>query len=157
MKQTAFKPIFISLLFILLPLCVSAQSLKYKVSLDVQITDQSSKDTIESYLARELRSLGDVEVVSDGTFTISVLAIKTFSQTGAFIGYALSTVITRKEFCGHPSLNYKCDAVLTHSINLVNPDGLRSVCEQIIVKFDTKVLKTERQLDELIKKIEKLQ
>jgi hypothetical protein len=134
-------------------------SVKVKVSLS---SDDSIMTSVSSYLNRELRSLGDVELVdNDPEWVIFVLALEIKREARRTNGVALSTVFIRSfnnKVLG-PLVEPKFkDAVLdltsnlsyynntNHSLNVGATEDLQEMCKEIIAKFDMKCLEESRKI-----------
>ena len=152
-------------LLILLPLISQSQS-KPRFSVRLKISAQGDmKSEIESYISRELRSLGDVYLVdNDEAYRIGIIAFELINTGGRKDGYAVTALITS---------TFPTDLLATVlSSHGVSKDGvktwrdiadeherverfildtcgrsdLRKVCEQIVIDFDTKILEPIRKL-----------
>jgi hypothetical protein len=138
----------------------------FKISLSVSATSPLKED-IESIMSRELRLLGDVEIVTDyPEWEIEVVGIDVLNNSGELVGVAASTCIlwVFDNSLWTPAIReyYKDQAVdlsstyeiLTENLYAVDahwlriagtgPDELRNMCRQIIDDFDTKQLQPSR-------------
>jgi hypothetical protein len=88
-----------------------------------------------SYLARELRSLGDVEIVDKGDFTLNVHVVKIVSKE-MLMGYAVSSQFLENGSCQGKAYANR----ISGGLNTVEPEGLRKFSEIIITTFDTQIL-----------------
>jgi len=130
---------------------------------------------IESYLKRELRSLGDVTVKDSAIYRLSLVVIEpTFTSTGHKTGdIIISSVFTKLyfvekilEYYAPLTFELKRDEIsdkiienilvkdappiayadyINNYVTFDKTDNLRKICEGIIAKFDTDVLEKERQ------------
>lgn len=84
-----------------LPKQTAKQVKKFKVSIEIQYTDSKTiKSQLESYIKRELRSLGDVEIVDreKAKYEIVLVAIPhVYEATGKKTGYMSLTVMILSE------------------------------------------------------------
>lgn len=165
--------IFIAIFFTGQPIKSQVAPNKFKVSVVVTCDDNITKGKIESFIKRELRSLGDVTInnytpdyfifltvleptyVSTGTKTgniiVSSVCIKNYSLFKS-IDYYLPNVNVVKEHFGEiidKSQNINAPPIFyKHYINnLVNFDrtqNLQNICEGIVANFDTGALEPER-------------
>ena len=71
-----------------------------KVKLSVSASDNDIKNVVSSYLARELRELKDVDLVSDDEeFALNAIILKNQTKGGVEHGYSISVVLTEKMSC----------------------------------------------------------
>jgi len=88
--------ILIIVFLILCPSLVLAEEKpipNFKVSIQIDINDDDTNQTIVSYISRELRSLGDVTIVDTGEdclLQVVVIEIENKASTDAKLGFALS-------------------------------------------------------------------
>jgi hypothetical protein len=140
-------------LLILLPVFGHAQQkFSAKVRVYVQLSESSTmQDVISSYITRNIRSLRDVEVVSDGEDYAIEAVVVPITAGGRINGYAISVnyfktakcTYNDKYFDGSPLIE-KCDSLIWNSAVVSSPDALRENAEIIVAKFDTKVLEYYR-------------
>jgi hypothetical protein len=83
------KLTFIILLFVACSVSALSQTKKFRVNIQTTANEKQVENDALSYLSRELRSLGDVEIVNEGELTISVTVFKIVGNQG-FIGYVIS-------------------------------------------------------------------
>jgi hypothetical protein len=131
----------------------------FSAKVSVSVTAQDNiKGLIESYIGRELRSLGDIVVSDDNPrWIISILAIEQASRSGQKLGVVMSTAITesfdnglildkvsadRKEIVSF--LTTGLCHVSGHWINTGATDELRLLCDQTVAQFDSSVIKPAR-------------
>ena len=143
-----------------------------KLSVEVRVVsdDENTKPLIESYLKRELRSLQDVEIVDTGNrFLIVIVAFEPeYKVSGNKTGYMAAAY--RFSRTAHPD-NYPhlrdyyfknfekipqeveddlwrlrtfSESIYTMGVRFFDTDGLKRECEELVAKFDTKVLELER-------------
>lgn len=132
--------------------------------------DANIKGTVSSYFHRELRSLGDVEIVDkDPEWTLDVLAMELKLTGGATTGVAISTVISRAFVNDGLSMmlqpkfkeyGLEMTSGLTlppaHWLNVAGRDDAQKLSRTIVADFDTLHLeetrKVWRNVREVIKK-----
>jgi len=109
----------------------------FKVRLSIS-ADEDIKQKAESYLSRELRSLGDVTIVDSGDeYKICIIVLQHESESGTLLGYSISVVFGELD-------NYLY-YLIDHRLYTGGPERLRSRCEDIILDFDNKYLKEKRK------------
>ncbi|MBW8041535.1 MAG: hypothetical protein FVQ85_16280 [Planctomycetes bacterium] len=166
------------LLTILLLIFVSAneyagkekQNPTYQVEVEVSYDDDFVKNQINSYIKRELRKLGDVEVLKPSNrYVIHLSVLKAKNMTGYVTGYSISFVFTEKvshwEFIldavektiskDAKSFVSRKQFYLTNSIILGSIQGLEEMCKNIVVAFDTTVVEPERVSTQKLKELKK--
>ena len=86
---------------LMIPIALAPQTKpSFSVRVTVSCDDLSTESGIKSYVKRELRSLGDVEVVEEEyAFTIHIVALKDHTTSGRHNGYAMSYVFTNRVLC----------------------------------------------------------
>ena len=68
----------------------------FSVGVSVSSSDAATKTSIESYVKRELRSLGDVKIEEDSHWKIHIVAMKVKTKTsGRHNGYSMAAAITK--------------------------------------------------------------
>lgn len=154
----------LTLLLLLLPLLAIENTLtpsdtKQKMRVKVEVTSKYMEDTIKSFLHRELRSLGDVEIFYGDVdifdtdrmpdYTIHIVHIKTSTVNGTFNGHALSVVTTS----AIAPYSYALDLYRGHKLYVMDTEGLRNTCEQIVTWFDSSDLESSRKMDQVIKNV----
>jgi len=122
--------------------------------------NENIKAEIESYISRELRSLGDIIVTDDEPrWILDILAIES-KKTGDYTtGIVLSIVIlepyNNKFLIEQVNPKYKADALLetmglseytAHSVRTGPTDSLRNICNEVVADFDSKHLKQAREM-----------
>jgi len=135
------------------------QTFSGRVQVLVSASD-SIKGKIESYLSRELRSLGDIVVTDDNPrWILSVVALEAESKGGFKTGVDLSVVILESfnnQYVVNvtPEKSKKLVSVMTsslysytgHWLRVGAPEDLRSMCNGIIADFDSSELKKARDI-----------
>ena len=97
---------------------------------------------IRSYLARELRSLGDVEIVeAGGDFDLQIILLKTETKGGTFTGYTVSMSVTEFVICA----GKVHELFVTAFLHTAGKDDLRKLCEGLITSFDSTVMEKRRK------------
>jgi len=162
--KTKFLIICIASILLCIPRVVSAQKnqlppFSARVSVSVS-ADENIKGLIESYIGRELRSLGDVVVTDEKPeWIINIVALELENRAGTKTGLALSIVIlepfNRILVQGMLQRKYKEPALLLmknlveyngHWLRVGSNDDLRQICSSIVADFDTQYLKARREL-----------
>lgn len=144
------KNLFLIVLILFCSISAFSQARKIYVEVSVQVKDTKLRDTIESYITRELRTLGDVEVDSPGFFKIEVLALENRTST-ELLGYTMSVVISHFSTCTSRKTNSKgkletwtCYVQKFHFLRVGSTDDFRKMCEDVVTDFDTRALKPMR-------------
>jgi hypothetical protein len=139
----------------------------------VYLTVSASPDlqsTLESFLRRELRGLRDVELVSTNVgFNLSFIAFTLKNQGGVETGYTLSKLITYRSSpeerglllaaCGVTNAEFLVQymeqlvSIEDHALFVRPKDGLKSLTEEIVADFDTKVLERLRNFSRELRKV----
>ena len=134
---------------------------KLRVSARVSGKNLSLTTEVESYLKRELRSLGDVEIVDFGIYELYVMIMESkYKSSGTKTGEISYSYVGVKRF--NP-FNLKAklprehfDTVFDATSNLyylpdlhgmgidANRDELKQLCQSIVAKFDTLLLEPDR-------------
>ena len=145
---------------------------KFRVKVFVS-ADENIEGKIKSYINRELRSLGDVELVDDDSeFELEIVAIEQMTESGNKVGIVLSTVISTKYDNWYlltlvpASKKEELDKQTAnlyffpdHWVKTGPTRSLRKLCNEIVADFDTKHLenirKLERQYLDIIEKNKK--
>ena len=145
-------------------------SYETKVRVLVSCDDEETKRSINSYVKRELRSLGGVKIVEQGEeWRISIITIRTKSKSGKFRGYAMGYTFIEitdrymsesaiKTLIEHSDVFHKdnigdidmwlqvpIQKYITSGLYLDDTDSLRSMCEDLVVYFDTDILEPAKQ------------
>ena len=136
----------------------------FRVGAGVSSSDASTKTLAQSYIKRELRSLGDVEVVefANSDWQIDITVLKARSMSGVHQGYCMGVIYTRR----YEVPDYILDSMLKPSVSaerrklwfrpveelvggtllVGGMDNLKSMCESAVADFDTKVLDPMRNI-----------
>lgn len=155
----------LSFLFVLVVYNVSAiaadnspQRFTSRVKITVGSSDKI-KDSVRSYLNRELRSLNDVELVdTDPEWEIDVIAMELKTTSGRTPGVVLSIVIglyyDKAEMANIIKPLY-ADSFLQkpnglqvaywHLLQVDSADNLQKMCKEFIATFDSQYLETGRK------------
>ncbi len=143
---------------------------KYSTTVELRITadDEKIKNEVYSYISREVRSLGDVRETNDndGDWLIWIIAHKVHLATGEYVGFALSTVISRRCYMAEVfALLKKLDALSKkeksywppnyalsglywlrhHKIVIGSQSNLQELCQKTIIDFDAEHLRPDRE------------
>ena len=145
-------------------------SYETEVRVSVTCSDEHTKQSINSYVKRELRSLGGVKIVEqDEQWGIHIIAIKGKSKSGRHLHYAMGYTFTER------TSKYISESVIRTFIELTDifhkdniddldkwlespikryissalqvggTDSLRELCEDLVVDFDTAILEPAKQ------------
>lgn len=148
--------LLVLLLMIGAPVTLS-QKVMFRVAVEITAKDDNVKSLIESYIKRELRSLGDVEVVKkDPHLRIEMVCIKHKSKDGDHLGYAFATAFTRKHSTEEwlkTDISEGLKALLTPVYVLENlylkvggRESIKSSCQEIVADLDTEHIERLRSL-----------
>jgi len=121
---------------------VDADKIKdFAVGVDIStVGDEALKNIISSYVQRELRSLGDVEVNDDDSkFRIVIIADTVKMDSGNVTGYAFAVAFIKGSYSYHGLFE---DMYLMACGN--SDRGIRAKCSEIVTLFDTKILENYR-------------
>ena len=134
---------------------------KFKVSVFVDCDDNLLKNEMESYIKRELRTFGDVELAKVGDYMLSVnVMVGKYERSGTKTGYVFCSWLGEKLF-NPRSLQSHCSASVldvpnvyaltyafprynTISINVPRAE-VKQLCQRGVAGFDTRVLEPDRQ------------
>lgn len=126
---------------------------------------EGDEDLVESYLRREIRSLGDVNIVSDVNdvsvmgFELRVVAMRLNNLNGLHTGYVLSFVhLLHRRDQIEPIPNATQDfkdvwydtemgfdeSFQGHGVQIVGADDLQEGCARVVAAFDTDLLEIHR-------------
>ena len=154
---------------------IDAQPFKAKVRVFVSCDDEPAKQSLNSYVKRELRSLGDVEIVEqEEEWTIYIVVIKEHSKSGTHLGYVVGYTFTEMtpkyilasmidSFLENPDLykHYKDNKdewqtgpirkYVTSGVLSYGREGLKRIGESLVVHFDSDCLEPARQSDQASK------
>ena len=147
--------------FLLSSVICPAQDLKFTARVQIDVSgNENIKGLVGSYLNRELRSLGDVELVEkDPDFFIAVGVLEIKPTGGRTSGFSLSTVVLHR-FDNRIISSYFKDGykeagmALTSYlyrfpnmwVDIAPRDSLQEICKGIIANFDTQDLEPIRKL-----------
>lgn len=132
--------------------------------------DDALASEVRSYLSRGLRSLGDVEIVSDSEafYRLGIILLPLTGRDGVKTGYVVSVIVVqptgydalRPLFKGATSEDAlkALDAVLKESVNVVDhfvqvggSDDVEKICKTVVATFDGDVLESERKINQQMK------
>lgn len=147
-------------LLIALPVVTLAQSERtFRVVCTVQCDEEFLRKQIESYFARELRELSDVEVVDSLQVDYELRTVVLKDLDPHVDSIVLSTIAVNYPdpsfFCDHvpESMKKGCqhilehyETVLLHIASVTNSERLKNTCQSIVAAFDTDVLNTDREV-----------
>ena len=127
---------------------IIAQAPQYTVKLEVFLdADNSSQveQRLQSFLKRELRTLGDVKLVdSNELLCLRVSGMEVRSELNVVYGYALSVLSLYNAYCDNVT-----QRVLFGSTLFLSPKhGLKSTSEDIIAWFDQNSIEIFRNLED---------
>lgn len=111
-------------------ICVADPQIRFKIN--VKLDDDDAKAAY-SYLTREARALGDVQIVdSDPDIILDVLTLT--ARSGArSLGYVVGAVLMYPDVL-HSEKNIE----LTHFLRIAgNSDGFKETCQTLISEIDT--------------------
>lgn len=114
------------------------------VKLSVQSPDPTLKTLLLNKLSAEFNQLKDVELTDKlNIYELEVVAMEIKTSTGIFIGYALSTTITRTELCKSflsDEETYKPIGILeTHTITLTDKTRMQKDLNEIVSYLNAKL------------------
>ena len=137
---------------------LAQQKFSANAILEVRYDNQMVRSEMYSYIARELRSLGDVAMVTKkepGTFTLSVMMVPT-KMGDQLAGYAVSVTITRFMRCNTMYKNPDNTIMVASYDNWDNsfifvggPDDLKSIGQKIVAAFDSNSIEPQRDVFKL--------
>lgn len=117
--------------------------LKFRIHVSVTCDNEHTKSLIQSYTKRELRSLGDVIVVSfdDAYYILNIVAVEPhYEATGRKTGaIATGSMLLRKT----PDKNYYYPDLWVHTYRTVN---LEELCKSRVAQIDTQFFEPIREL-----------
>jgi hypothetical protein len=135
---------------------------RQRIAVSVTCNDGALRSEITSFISRELRGLGDVDITDDNpSFKISVVAMSVKMQNGYDAGYAFSVIITSPlgdwSWALSDKLNSQAKASIAQlfqghesleddELVVGNNDDLRQNLTEIIAKFDANSLEPRRKL-----------
>ena len=115
------------------------------VKLDIQSIDPP-KSLVTSYIARELRSLGDVTIVGadePSDYRIAIIVVSA-EQNGSTVGYSVTWLTSRPAALGAGEL-VRGVHIEKFGVRLGPTDKLQSYCSEIVAEFDSKTLERDRK------------
>ncbi len=148
--------------------------LHYRVQLKVSGSENDLAE-ITSFMTRELRRIGDVEVVeNDPLFVISVIALSTSNRAGAPTGYTLSVVVempvryhqVRGNIAKAVDENQmkffdvyfnNTTRLLSHLVQVGGSDRLETLCKKIIASIDGSDFENHRKFVQQFREFQKNQ
>jgi hypothetical protein len=171
--QTTLSRILTALLLLS---CAAVSHAEQGFRTDVRLVvgkDDKIGGEVKSYVARELRGLGDVNVVDDGgEWWISTVTLTSVPKKGNGSGYVLSVVIYQQPrmegfFDAHLDNDRSKSMARDLISGLVIPKGhwlfscapgdLRKTCAEIVTEFDTRCVTPARQAyEKTMKLLEKI-
>ena len=117
---------------------------KIKVFVSVDCKDENTKNLMQSWIKRELRSLGDVviETGNDASYILKVLAIESEWQGAGKTGN-MAVAVNFLQVCRapHPITCFFEPKLLVFSFGT---EDLERMCKVIVAEFDTQTLDPER-------------
>jgi hypothetical protein len=146
-----------------------------KVRVTVSAPDSMKAEAL-SFLTRELRALGDVEIVDTlPDYQIAVVALELSSRASTVTtGYAVSAIVGSpvkltmlKNYLGDDDANrlFKvtggCQQIYGHYLRITSPDRLAKLCESLIAEIDGDTFeglrKSVRKFEEEVERLKKEQ
>lgn len=140
---------------------------RHRVALHVSCENDALRSQITSFLSRELRSLGDVDITDqDPSFKILIVAIAARLKGGYEVGYAFSVIITSplgdwswalsKELTPEGKMAIskilgEHESLEDHQLLVGGFSDLRQSLTEIIASFDAKKLEPRRRLWQQLK------
>lgn len=137
----------------------------------VSCENASVSDLAKSYLKRELRSLGDVEVRdSIAPWVVQAIIVETKTEGGAVLGYSMGISLQRslnvdmlslflsgcegasEEISRYSQLMGQIWEISAFWVFVGDRDDLQNLCKKAIALFDTQQLEPERVLYHGLKK-----
>lgn len=128
------------------------------VSISVNANNTEIKSTIKSYIGRELRTLGDVEIVDQKwDYELRIIALNLGKKSSDSLGYALSIVVVSRNNEAilrliQPSvpeniMKFYSDLPSFETASLVagSTEKLKELCEELVTDFDKDVLERDRK------------
>jgi hypothetical protein len=137
---------------------------------------ENIRGVVTSYLSRELRALGDIDIVEDDPwFILSVIAVATSNRAGNPTGYTFSVVVERpvlyrkmrdefaklldEKMMKVMDISFDNTArIVSHFVQLGAVDELENLCKKVIADIDGNVFEPDRKISqqylEMMKKIQ---
>ncbi len=121
---------------------------QFVMHVDVSGKDKDTVNKVESYITRELRSLGDVGLVNknEGWYELEILVLK--EKGGFTIAFAITTLCKpeREVSDGKGSVLYETPRVYGFdNLLLFTGSDLRRLCEDFVTELDNLHLKPIRE------------
>jgi uncharacterized protein involved in exopolysaccharide biosynthesis len=147
--------------------CIAQAPPKYSATVQLYISgeDDTLKTQVNSFLSRELRSLGDITIVDvkpDIVFQVIALRLKSQQGTPPVSGFSIATLITSPETYEFLKVlkdrigDVLLDALKTRTgggsyvldfrLRSGSLDDVKSICQQIVADFDATILDQQRKL-----------
>ena len=144
---------------------------KFDVRVDLVGEDESTKNLIESYIKRELRSLQDVNIMPDDKYATYLLELvfvePTYEASGRKKGDIAISYVFKEKFSAYkeliPFLIKECpkledaskkleiglktinlDIVYHHGVITDDTEEVTKLCKKIVANFDINVLEKQR-------------
>jgi len=145
-----------------------------KVRLNIRADDQILKGKVTSYISRELRSIGDVEIVDkEADWTLEVAVYEILDKSRKQLGISIVVVVLENYLQG--ALKYyistlsgeeeKKKKIIEDTSNLTkyrntiisttSTDSVKSSCEELVALFDSKYLEESRNTHRIFQGIYK--
>ena len=146
---------------------IDKSSPKFQVDVEVSCDNSVLASEIESYLNRELRSLGDVEIVDNrfNEYYLSLLVIENSYESGQKTGevtiaiLGLLSIDRKKIFALQKNYDIPAEVFADATFDAVfgyrndchfrlmtrSLQNIKLTCEQIVAGFDTEMIEPERQ------------
>lgn len=125
---------------------LSAARNSARVYVDVSAGNNSVlRERVRSYIERELRQLGDVDVVAsadDADYSIFVIAappVLTVPDIPQVVILSIAVVLHAK--CNER----KVDIFEYPELRQTTDDNLPAICSDLVVRFDTQIMRAQRQ------------
>ena len=150
------KFLFFLLFVLLMPLSLASDTQhRFKVAVEIETEDETTRSVFSSYIKRELRSLGDVDVVKQSDkwdYKLVFIALEpTYVNTGRKTGYISIAWAAYQVY--HTEIWNHGDVVFYPQLKALfwKTDNLDQICKEIVASFDTKHLESIRDAFQRIK------
>ncbi len=133
----------------------------FRVEVSVDCKDDTMESLIESYVKRELRSLGDVEVISTNPeLQIVIAGMRDKTKGGRDLGYSLAVAYTmqhtvpffvlRKDISHWMKAAYLSPVYEFSGLQVSGGswEALQSTCQSVVASFDTGRLEPLRKMSQ---------
>lgn len=144
---------------------------KFNVRIDLIGEDGSTKNLIESYIKRELRSLQDVNIIPDNIYATYILELvfvePTYEASGRKKGDIAISYVFKEKFSAYKELipflikecpkledaskkleiglkTFNLDIIHNHGVIADDTEDVTKLCKDIVASFDVKVLEKQR-------------